>query len=78
MSSASVTGIPVNNGPDSLSGLYNRYANALYNYGAGLGFPKDTCMEAIHDGFCKLSRDEDRKNAFRSDSRHPGQRRNLP
>lgn len=60
MSSASVSGIPVNDGPDSLSGLYNRYANALYNYGAGLGFPKDTCMDAIHDVFCKLTRDEGR------------------
>ena len=58
MSSASVTGSPVNDGPDSLSGLYNRYANALYNYGAGLGFPKDTCMDAIHDVFCKLTRDK--------------------
>lgn len=60
MSSTPATGITVNDGPDSISGLYNRYANALYNYGAGLGFPKDTCMDAIHDVFCKLTRDEGR------------------
>lgn len=45
-------------GPDILSGLYNTYAEVLYNYGSGLGFPRESCMDAIHDIFCKLARNE--------------------
>lgn len=43
-----------------LSSLYDRYANTLYNYGLGLGFSQDTCMDAIHDVFCKLALNESR------------------
>lgn len=60
MSNTLVIGNTVNGGPDSLSGLYSRYANALYNYGLGLGFSQDTCMDAIHDVFCKLALNESR------------------
>jgi len=34
--------------------LYNNYVRNLFNYGISLGFPDDTCMDAIHDVFCKL------------------------
>lgn len=34
--------------------LYNRYIDGLYSYGRALGFDNETCMDAIHDVFCKL------------------------
>ncbi|MCD8274769.1 MAG: sigma-70 family RNA polymerase sigma factor [Alistipes sp.] len=34
--------------------LYRKHVNDLYNYGRGLGFDDETCMDAIHDVFCKL------------------------
>lgn len=60
MSSTFVTDNPANDGPNILSSLYNKYANVLHAYGRGLGFSQDTCMDAIHDVFCKLARDESR------------------
>lgn len=34
--------------------LYNNYVKNMYSYGISLGFSRDTCMDAIHDVFCKL------------------------
>lgn len=36
------------------SQIYKQYVNLLYNYGISLNFSHDTCMDAIHDVFCKL------------------------
>ncbi|NDV93966.1 sigma-70 family RNA polymerase sigma factor [Dysgonomonas sp. 521] len=42
-------------GNDADSGiLYQNYVNSLYGYGMSLGFSGETCMDAIHDVFCKL------------------------
>ena len=64
-----MSGIPIinsfaDNKADKLSDLYDRYANVLYNYASGLGFPKDICMDAIHDVFCKLALNESRIEKF--------------
>jgi RNA polymerase sigma factor (sigma-70 family) len=34
--------------------LYEKYVNDLFNYGVGMGFSEQICMDAIHDVFCNL------------------------
>lgn len=34
--------------------IYKKYVNDLFNYGVGMGFSDQTCMDAIHDVFCAL------------------------
>ncbi|MDR0332847.1 MAG: sigma-70 family RNA polymerase sigma factor [Dysgonamonadaceae bacterium] len=34
--------------------LYERHVNDLFNYGIGMGFSEQICMDAIHDVFCNL------------------------
>jgi len=39
---------------DNFSQLYKKYANSLYGFGMGMGISHDTCLDIIHDIFCKL------------------------
>lgn len=41
-------------GDDESGLLYNKYVKDLFSYGISLGFPREICMDAIHDVFCKL------------------------
>ncbi len=34
--------------------LYRIYADSLFAYGVGLGFPSNRCMDAIHDVFVRM------------------------
>ncbi len=34
--------------------LYKKHVNDLFNYGVGIGFSDQVCMDAIHDVFCAL------------------------
>jgi RNA polymerase sigma factor (sigma-70 family) len=36
------------------SDIYKIHFDALYNYGKGMGFSHDNCMDAIQDVFCRL------------------------
>lgn len=40
------------------SSLYKKHVNDLFNYGVGMGFSDQTCMDAIHDIFCALYSNE--------------------
>ncbi|MCL2651391.1 MAG: RNA polymerase sigma factor [Candidatus Azobacteroides sp.] len=39
---------------EKFSQIYKQYINSLYRFGISMGIPHDTCLDIIHDVFCKL------------------------
>ena len=44
----------VNTTPEYFSQLYKKYSNKLYGFGIGMGLSRDTCLDVIHDVFCRI------------------------
>jgi len=58
------------NGTDPEGILYKVYVRNLYSYGVSMGFSGDTCMDAIHDVFCKLYNLNNKKEAEIKNVKH--------